>query len=316
MKLKRFYQKHGGYYYVTPDRRWIHLGRDRDGAIQRYLELVKPVPTVTLSTVFDRYEKEVIPTKAALTQRDNRSELKNLRGVFGKLDPNVVEPVHIYAYMDARAKSSKVRANREKALLSHVYSYAIRWGLAKHNPCRDVQSFKEKPHDRYVTDDEFWRVHDAAPAGVRKAMCIAVSTGLRLSDVLALTRRHCTSDGLLVRPSKTARSSGKKLLFVWTPELRALVDYPAGDERPADDTPLVVGERGHGYTRSGFQTVWRRVMIEVFPDKEDRFSFHDLRRKAGSDSKDGKLLGHADSRVLNRHYRVKPEEVTPINVTR
>lgn len=54
----------------------------------------------------------------------------------------------------------------------------------------------------------------------------------------------------------------------------------------------------------------------MFPNKEDRFTFHDLRAKAGSDSVDGKLLGHADQRTLNRHYRRKPEVVTPVEIER
>lgn len=55
-------------------------------------------------------------------------------------------------------------------------------------------------------------------------------------------------------------------------------------------------------------------MARAYPNKADRFTFHDLRAKAGSDSDDTRLLGHADLRTLNRHYRRKPETVQPVEI--
>ena len=43
----------------------------------------------------------------------------------------------------------------------------------------------------------------------------------------------------------------------------------------------------------------------------ERFTFHDLRAKAGSDAKDGRLLGHMNPRTLRRVYIRKPERVAP-----
>ena len=297
-KLKRFYLNHGAYYFVDTRGRWHHLGRSYPHALQRYAELIDAQVAPKMHDIFERYRHEVIPAKAPLTQRDNALELANLDKAFGKAFPDEIEPTDIYAYMDARG--GKTRANREKALLSHVYKYAIRWGFCKDNPCRLVENFKEKPRKRYVTDAEFWTVHDAAPAGIQKAMLLAVCTGLRLSDILALSPRACSADGLVVRPAKTSRSTAKVLLFPWTPSLLAILDWTQRSPVPATSQTFVVGARGKPFTRSGFQTVWQRLMRQVFPNKEDRFTFHDLRAKAGSDSADGKLLGHADLRTLEQ----------------
>ena len=49
-------------------------------------------------------------------------------------------------------------------------------------------------------------------------------TGLRQVDLLHLTKRKITEDGLLVTLSKTKNSSKKELLFQWTPELKVVVD--------------------------------------------------------------------------------------------
>jgi hypothetical protein len=49
---------------------------------------------------------------------------------------------------------------------------------------------------------------------------------------------------------------------------------------------------------------------------EERFKFHDLRAKAGTDGGDGRLLGHFDQRTFQRVYRREPEQVDPVRWTK
>ncbi len=65
---------------------------------------------------------------------------------------------------------------------------------------------------------------------------------------------------------------------------------------------------------SGFQAMWRRLMKRAVETGliAKRFTFHDIRAKAASDSDDDKLLGHEDSRTLNCHYKRKAVKVTPL----
>ena len=49
-----------------------------------------------------------------------------------------------------------MRANREIALLSHVFTIAREWGLTeKTNPCAGVRRNKETPRDFYA-DSQIW----------------------------------------------------------------------------------------------------------------------------------------------------------------
>lgn len=308
MKLKRFYYKHGAYYYVDPTGKWHHLGKAKAQAIAHYAQLLERPVVVLMRDVFSRFEREILPEKSALTQRDYRAGLRLLGAVFDDFQPDQVTPVMIYAYMDHR--KAPTRANREKALLSQVFSYAVRWGYATRNPCREVKSFKEKPRTRYVTDEEFWAAYDLAPVSVQRAMVLAVTTGLRLSDILALDSSCVTEEGLLVVPSKTKNSTGKALLFAWSDLLAEHTGTPEENARRLKPVPLVSTTSNGHYTRSGFQTLWQRLMKRL--PEAARFTFHDLRAKAGSDHADGSILGHADGRTLNRHYRRKPERVDPL----
>ena len=58
--------------------------------------------------------------------------------------------------MDIRGKIVKVRANREKTLLSHIFNKAREWGYtALQNPCQGVKGFKGTGRSSNITDAEF-----------------------------------------------------------------------------------------------------------------------------------------------------------------
>ena len=82
----------------------------------------------TFDVVSQRYEREVMPTKAPRTQRDNLIELDKLRAVFGRMLIDAIKPHHVRGYLDARGQTAKARASREKALLSHLYNVSLRQG--------------------------------------------------------------------------------------------------------------------------------------------------------------------------------------------
>ena len=55
----------------------------------------------------------------------------------------------IREYLDIRGQTAKVRANREKALFSHIYNKVREWGYtALQNPCQGVKGFRETGRSR------------------------------------------------------------------------------------------------------------------------------------------------------------------------
>jgi integrase len=132
---------------------------------------------------------QLMPGKAARTQRDNLKELDLLRQVFGAMLIEAIKPHHVRAYLDKRGEHAKARANREKALLSHVFNKAREWGYTDApNPCQGVKGYTEKGRDRYVTDAEFAAVHAKADQTVRDAMDVALLTGQRNVHAFAVGR--------------------------------------------------------------------------------------------------------------------------------
>lgn len=66
-----------------------------------------------------------------------------------------VRPTHIAKYLDIRGIKAPIRANREISLLSHIFSYAMRWGQVDKNSYLGVAKHTEKGRNRYITDQEF-----------------------------------------------------------------------------------------------------------------------------------------------------------------
>src|SRR5262249_50464673 len=153
---RRMHRKGGTYWHVssgTP-RKWTKLAREFPIAIRLYADIegaTYPKHDVTFKAIALRYRSEIFPTKAPQTQRDNEKELVNLERVFGDMPIDAIKPHHVRRYLDIRGQKAKVRANRERALLSHVFNCAREWGYTDAaNPCAGVKGHRETGRDRYV----------------------------------------------------------------------------------------------------------------------------------------------------------------------
>lgn len=314
---RRLYLRACSYYYVDVEGRWINLGRDYGSVLAAYGKLVTErvaPPARTMADVIDRYMTEVAPTKAKSTYRDNLRQSKLLRAVFGRMKPAEVTSRHVYQYMDERAKRSHVQANRELALLSAIFTKAIRWGDVALTPCRNIERFKEQPRSRYVSDHEFWAFSDFAPELIRAYMEFQYLTALRQGDILAMRLDQLKDDGIVVKVSK----SGKPIVFEWTDALHQAVKQIKGLKRPVRGLHLFCTRRGRAYSSSGFRSIWQRHMKTAIQRGvlRTRFTTHDIRAKAATDvgnvERASELLGHSDKRVTERHYMRLPRRVQPL----
>lgn len=295
--------KDGRYYHVTTvaPRKWTPLGRERAAALLAWARLEGTEPDLsacTFEVVALRYAREVIPTKACRTQQDNLKELERLRAVFGRVLIDAIKPHHVRAYMDKRGETAKARANREKALLSHIFNKAREWGFTSAaNPCQGVKGFKEAGRDRYVTDTEFRAVWEQAHPTVRDAMDLALLTGQRPADVLKIRREDVRDGALWVVQNKT----GAKRAIELSGQLAALVERIEARPRERSGPWLIQDDQGQALTARTLRTRFDKAR-EVAGVS---FQFRDLRAKAATDTGDlahsQKLLGHT-SRGMTEHY--------------
>lgn len=303
----RVYQKHGAYYFVTPQNKWIRLGKTLADAYRELALLKADGREGTIDGLVARYLREVTPKKAPSTQKQDRYRAAQILAVFGAERPENIRPTDIAQYLDRRGN---IAANREKAFLSHVFSMAMRWGAVDWNPCRGVHRNPEPKRDRYPED---WEVEAVGkhlkPAWAVRCIRLAYLVGQRPGDVLATTRAQITAAGVFYRQSKT----GKKLLVEWSP---ALSDAVRDAVEHAGDILLFcrkVKGQERPYTYWALNSAWRRAMAAALKsgDLQEAFTLRDMRPKSGSDAKDKELLGNTEA-IRRKHYDRLPKRVKPV----
>ncbi|WP_252088763.1 site-specific integrase [Pseudomonas sp. MWU13-3659] len=310
-----------GYYYRDQTGKEIPLGTDLVQAKLKWADFeakATPAELKTMKGIFDEYERKIIPGKAARTQKDNIYELKQLRTVFDSAPIDAITPAMIAQYRDSR--SAKTRANREIALLSHVFNTAREWGLTtRDNPCLGVRKNKEKPRDFYANELVWKAVYAEAPSELKDAMDLAYLTGQRPSDVLSMRKDDMQGGYLLVSQGKT----GKRLRIVLEVDgaknsLGLLLERIMRSTSRHLSPFFIVNEYGKRMSWGMLRNRWAEAReaarvqaeLEKKPDLANRiaqFQFRDIRPKAASEINDlsdaSVLLGHSKEGITERVYR-------------
>jgi integrase len=318
-----------GYYYNgrNPDgsRIEIALGGDLSEAKRKWAELeCVPAPAGTMAAVFDRYIKDVLPTKAPRTQGENLLAFKNLRPMFDSAPLEAITPQHIAKYRDKR--TAKVSANREISLLSHVWNMAREWGYTdRENPARGVRKNTEHGRDFYADESVWQAVQTHACQELKAAMQLAYLTGQRTADVLKMRLSDIDQDALLVKQGKTGKFLRIALTVDGTrSQLGTLIDnLTRRSGKQMLSFYILAMPNGQPLTYTMLRNRFDDARAAAAAAQTDLklagriklFQFRDIRAKAASDIDDitaaSKLLGHAGERITADIYRRAGEKVNP-----
>lgn len=306
-----------GRYYRVHRQKWTGLTRVDEGlrALRAaLLEAPLEASPRTIAELLPRYLSD-----AELTERTRREYRRiceaRLIHHFGRVPIGALTPVHVAKYLEKRKQDgAAVMGNRERAVLSSAYEFALRRGWAQLNPCRGVRRNTERRRHRYVKDEEFLAAFEAAPEPLQDVLAIGLLTGMRQGDLRALRRSDLTPDGILVVESKTAGTTGKTRLIAWSDALRffvrralerqeSIAARPADPKRHRQARPVsehvLTNKFNQPWTESAIQTALKRL-------PRGDWHFHDLRAKAASDA-DHNILGHGAQMlgVYVRHQAVR-----------
>ena len=308
----------------------IPLGNDLNEAKRKWATLEcrsMPPETGLMRFVFDRYERDIVPTKAPKTQSDNIGSLKFLRAVFNTAPIDAITPQFIAQYRDKRSVAAPVRANRELALFSHIWNTAREWGYtAKENPVKGVRKNREKPRDFYADDTIWHAVMAQACPELKDAMDLNYLTGQRPADVLKMRLSDIKDGALEVRQNKTNKKLRIMLEANGTRSVLGLViDRIKARERKVASLFLIATETGAALNRWTLRHRFddARANAAKAADDADQlgladrvrgFQFRDIRPKAASEitlAHASKLLGHTEQEITEKVYRRVGEVVQP-----
>jgi integrase len=318
--------RYGAYYYRVPpgeEFRWdgkkeFLLGHTLAQAHRTYAMRQEHVGNVQLmSQLCDRYVLEVLPLKAPATQRSNQYSLRRVRTVFGDNPVDAITPQHIYQYRDHVGRTeSKKKANLDLEVLSHLFTKSIEWGSRGDHPMagKKVVKFSLKARTRYVTDAEVVSFAETLPPKWQLFVSLALWTGRRKAELLALTRHDVLEQGLRFTNNKR---QGDTFTLGWTDELSAIVRGVLQHREKISALHLFHTREGKPYlaedgTTSGFDSIWQRYMRRWSAEGNERFTLHDIRAKRASDldlDQARTLLRHTDAKMTQKTYRRKADVV-------
>lgn len=247
--------------------------------------------------------------KASSLRNDKQMWKSHIRPRLGSLRVADVTTEDIRALHGAMRKTPTA-ANRVLALLSKAFNLAEKWGMCDEgtNPCKHVQRYRERRHERFLDDAERVRVFNALASTVEKKECsqhasaaiaLVLLTGARPAEILTLRWEHVDLErGVLNLPdSKT----GEKQVYLSDAAAAVLAGLPR-----TKDNPWVIEGQRRGAHMKDLKRPWERVCKAA---KLEDVRLYDLRHTYASVAAANgvplytisKLLGHK-SVVTTQRY--------------
>lgn len=118
-------------------------------------------------------------------------ELSMMRQLNKEFETKSIQEINTWQIEKWKTKKKEevkpATVNRELALLKHMFTKAIEWGVVKENPAKKVKLFKgEVKRVRYLMADEIQRLLSNCSDYLKPIVTVAVHTGMRKGELLDL----------------------------------------------------------------------------------------------------------------------------------
>ncbi len=214
-----------------------------------------------------------------------------------------IDAAWLYQVRDGMADVPRA-ADLVLSILSVLLNFAVTRGWRQDNPARHVKKLRGGKSYEPWPDTAIERFRDGANPRMVWAMEIAIYTGQRQGDVLAMQWGDIESGMIAV----TQRKTGARLLIPIHPDLAAALN-----KIPRAHLAIVHTERGTPYTPTGFRASFRANLARV---GLLGLQFHGLRHTAGkmlaeagcTDREIMSILGHRTSSMVTKYTRGAEQE--------
>jgi integrase len=224
---------------------------DQGGDPLAEVEYARAAPTV--AELCDRFEQEHFPRKRPETAANYAGLLRNhIRPHFG---PHMKVADVTFTDIDTLHRKvtkggSPYTANRVTAVLSKMFSLAVRWKMRTTNPCKGIERNTEFRRKRYLTGDELVRLTAALDNHSEKQAAAIVRmlllTGARSGEVFSMRWDNLDlKKGLWSKPASSTKQKEDHEVPLSAPALQLLTEI-ASAQRPRTDFVFPgVGDTGH-----------------------------------------------------------------------
>ena len=228
----------------------------------------------------DRFIAEYLARKKPSTQHTYKLQIKaEIRPALGKLKVAEVTFSDVDGlHRKLTARGVSYRANRVIALLSAMFTMAIKWRMRTDNPCKGIERNTEYKRRRYLSPDELARLtmalatcKDQQSADIVRMLLL---TGARRGEVLTAKWSDINLDtGKWSKPGATTKTKTEHEIPLSQAACALLTDLR--QRSPKDATWLFPANGGH---RKDIKDTWARICREA----NIKARAHDLRHTYAS----------------------------------
>jgi integrase len=286
---------------------------ERGGDPLADIEEARAAPTV--AELCDRFQQEHVSRKRASTQGDYQRMLRiYVRPHFG-----VHTKVADVRFEDIDALHRKVskeghtyRANRLVAMLSKMFSLAVRWNMRTDNPCKGIERNTEFSRRRYLSSEELARLLVALNAHpdrqIANIVRMLLLTGARRGEVLSAKWADIDlTKGVWSKPAASTKQQQNHTVPLSAPVRQLLSEIQAAQKAKHRVLGTYVfpglGNTGHVVEiKKGWASICRSAGISGLRIHDLRHSFASQLASGGASLLlIGSLLGHSSPTTTHRY---------------
>lgn len=246
--------------------------------------------------------------------------LRPLRRYFATKRIREIRPGDLDRY---RVHSSEVdgvapaTVRKRLTILGTMFRHGVRWGVLDVNPAADLEKPSEPMHKtRYLSREEFARLHEHSEPWLRPILTVAVLTGARLKEVAGLQWENVDRDGEVLFVSEDNKTGKPRGVPISEPVRKILDEAPGGRFKRAGF--VFVSPKGESYTsRRERNRISQRTKAAAKAADLPGVTFHVLRHTAGSwlaqaghsEVQIAALLGHATTATTKRYMHISPSHL-------
>jgi integrase len=187
------------------------LKREIDGGADPIGEEEAARAAPSMADLCARFLEEYVPRKRPTTQRDYRQQIgTDILPAIGEMKVAAVTFAEMDSLHRKISKRAPTHANRVLALLSRMFTMAIRWGMRPDNPVKGIERNAEGKRQRYASPVELARLFKALAElpdqGAANAVRLLLLTGARRGETLAAKWTDFDLDsGSWTKPASTTK---------------------------------------------------------------------------------------------------------------
>ncbi|NCC61320.1 MAG: DUF4102 domain-containing protein [Verrucomicrobiae bacterium] len=328
---------------MTPDQARdqaeILRGRIREG-LDPMAEKEREKAIPIMDKAFKKYLAE-IKTKRSINTHNEYERIynKSIKDRLGSYQLDSISRADI-ARIHNDLADTPYQANRLLAVLSSFFSWSIKHGhrTIEANPCRYIERYKEKGRERFLSEEEIFKLgealtryeedhrwikpmkhrkKEAAPEEnavtpyVTAAIRLLMLTGARVNEILSLKWKDVDFARKLIRLQES--KTGQKTIYLSAPALQVLNAIP----RIEGNEYVICGQRA-GAHLVNIKDPWGEIRKNA--GLED-VRLHDLRHNFASTAVTaghhlkviGALLGHANTKTTERYAHLANDPLQTAN---